>query len=500
MKVFAWALMASMGLAVAKNSGSIGAYTLNANPATLDSLIDNYQTTSVDLGFLLIKNGQSCQYANLSDGSMVHPINGHLTEYKRYLAKGGDLGIVLSGASSSTTYDPLEACTAQELFNIVDSTVQKLGSRLVRVSYDIEDAHFQQGVHDSAYYNKLLRTASLVKAKYPWITFKSIVPQWSGYWAAGYNTALRNFLNEFDSYGQFEILTSANRSQLVDWVNYTLWSIPSKYSSSKSTLTTIQFTDGNKTSAEFDSSVVQQLVPGFAGYSALLSDGDYLSTPNAKLNQSLNRTILNKGIIHSAIDQKCLGLIGGQLGFVASCDSAVYTVMSNDGLWLVNDQCITVNAIASGVVPYIKACDLRDPNIRWNYSSRQKIGNNANIFAKIAAPSSKTSPGTTVILYGDWGDYVDQKWTFEDRSSQVSSSSSSQSSSSVSSSSSQSSQGACVGVVAWDANESWTNYHVGDYRTHNGHKWVVTSPGYAFYEPGTAFGVYGWADKGSCNP
>lgn len=56
----------------------------------------------------------------------------------------------------------------------------------------------------------------------------------------------------------------------------------------------------------------------------------------------------------------------------------------------------------------------------------------------------------------------------------------------------------CASMARWDANTPWTDYAAGAYRQHNGYAWVVTSPGYAIYEPGSAFGVYGWAQKGPC--
>lgn len=56
----------------------------------------------------------------------------------------------------------------------------------------------------------------------------------------------------------------------------------------------------------------------------------------------------------------------------------------------------------------------------------------------------------------------------------------------------------CASVARWDANTPWTDYSAGAYRQHNGYVWVVISPGYAIYEPGSAYGVYGWAQKGPC--
>ncbi len=56
----------------------------------------------------------------------------------------------------------------------------------------------------------------------------------------------------------------------------------------------------------------------------------------------------------------------------------------------------------------------------------------------------------------------------------------------------------CDGVAVWNANTNWTAYKVGDKRVNGGKVWSCKTPGYAFYEPSSAWGYLGWTQLGLC--
>lgn len=57
----------------------------------------------------------------------------------------------------------------------------------------------------------------------------------------------------------------------------------------------------------------------------------------------------------------------------------------------------------------------------------------------------------------------------------------------------------CTGVKAWDPNQSWTTYKVGDRRVNAGKLWECIAVAYSYYEPSSANGKYGWKLIGTCN-
>jgi hypothetical protein len=57
----------------------------------------------------------------------------------------------------------------------------------------------------------------------------------------------------------------------------------------------------------------------------------------------------------------------------------------------------------------------------------------------------------------------------------------------------------CTGATAWNINESWTNYSVGDQRVDNNQLWEVTNIAYSTYQPSGAWGYFGWSLVSICN-
>ena len=59
--------------------------------------------------------------------------------------------------------------------------------------------------------------------------------------------------------------------------------------------------------------------------------------------------------------------------------------------------------------------------------------------------------------------------------------------------------GMCDGVPAWDPNQHWTTYSLGDRRTNDNRLWECINVAYAYHEPSGPYGHYGWSEIGSCD-
>lgn len=57
----------------------------------------------------------------------------------------------------------------------------------------------------------------------------------------------------------------------------------------------------------------------------------------------------------------------------------------------------------------------------------------------------------------------------------------------------------CSSYTAWDQNQNWTTYKIGDIRVNGGKLWKCTNPAYSYWEPSGSYGNFGWALIKSCN-
>lgn len=266
----------------------IGAYSLNQDSNTLNTLGYSYKIKDVDVGFLLLKANASCSFSNITDGSHTNPITTHIEKYQDFITQyGGTLGLVFSGAEGSNAIDPLNLCTTDELTNFIRDSINTSQVPIKRIVFDIESHLFQTGQLNDAYYDKLLSVSSNIKLQFNTIEVKVTFPQYSSYWALGYNDSLSTFITNGNNVIDYvEIMTSSNASQVVSWINTTMTQLPSLIESK----TSILLTTGNKDSDEFNATTLKSQFPTYAGVTTLVTDAASLSDGNARLFNSLNST------------------------------------------------------------------------------------------------------------------------------------------------------------------------------------------------------------------
>lgn len=265
----------------------LGAYSLNQNDNTLDTLGYSYKIKDIDIGFLLLKPNTSCSFSNITDGSHTNPITEHVQQYQDFITQyGGTLGLVFSGAESSNAIDPLNSCSTEELTSFIRDSINASQVPIKRIVFDIESHKFQAGQLDNNFYDKLLAVSSDIKSQFNGIKVKVTFPQYSGYWAPGYNQSLSSFLSNGNDLIDFvEIMTSANSSQIGSWVDMTMMRLPSSLSKSK---VSILLTTGNKHNNDYDASTLQRQFSSYAGITTLVTDSGSLSDGNARLFNALN--------------------------------------------------------------------------------------------------------------------------------------------------------------------------------------------------------------------
>ncbi|WIG80702.1 hypothetical protein KFZ68_11365 [Photobacterium damselae] len=264
-----------------------GAYALNENVNALEILKNNYHINHVDVGFLLLQPNKSCSFSNITDGSHTNPILEHVEQYRSFVnGDNGTLGLVFSGAESNNAIDPLNLCSIEELTNLIRDSINASQVPIKRISFDIESHKFQSGQLDNHFYDKLLSVSSNIKSLYNGIDIKVTFPQYSGYWASGYNQPLYNFLSDSNNLIDYvEIMTSANSYQLASWVNSTVSRFPQSLSKAK---IAILLTSGNKFSDDFDANSLKEQFSSYAGITTLVTDSEHISHGNSLLFNELN--------------------------------------------------------------------------------------------------------------------------------------------------------------------------------------------------------------------
>ncbi|MCL1128083.1 hypothetical protein [Shewanella surugensis] len=111
-------------------------FVLNVDSNALDKLMINYGISNVDIGYLLLNMNKECSFSNVTDGSGINPVTGHETEYQRFVANGGSLGLIVSGDIGSTTQDPLMACTENELTSFIVNAIEAAPVTIDRITFD----------------------------------------------------------------------------------------------------------------------------------------------------------------------------------------------------------------------------------------------------------------------------------------------------------------------------------------------------------------------------
>jgi len=59
--------------------------------------------------------------------------------------------------------------------------------------------------------------------------------------------------------------------------------------------------------------------------------------------------------------------------------------------------------------------------------------------------------------------------------------------------------GSCSSYSAWNPNQDWTTYRVGDKKTNAGKLWECRNIAYSYWEPSGPYGHFGWTNVGECN-
>jgi hypothetical protein len=59
--------------------------------------------------------------------------------------------------------------------------------------------------------------------------------------------------------------------------------------------------------------------------------------------------------------------------------------------------------------------------------------------------------------------------------------------------------GSCSSYSAWNPNQNWTTYRVGDKKTNAGKLWECRNIAYSYWEPSGPYGHFGWTNVGECN-
>lgn len=207
----------------------IGGYGLNIKNNLLDVLAGEYGVRNVNSGFLFIEKNSHCSYSNLTDGSGVHPIDGHLSEFSRYTDAGGKLGFVISGADGgeANVWDPIRRCSQPELEALLLDIV-KFSPEVNQLSIDLESGSsgWQGGKYGKDLYDKIGLSIERLKMQHPDVEVDLTIPAYSSYWKGGYNQALKDFLSTYDDSIDYLVIMVGNGSlevlsdSIEDSLNY----------------------------------------------------------------------------------------------------------------------------------------------------------------------------------------------------------------------------------------------------------------------------------------
>lgn len=177
-----------------------GAYSLNHDGNTLKYHKENYGINHINVGFLMLPKGGRCLYENLTDGSGIHPIDGHISHYKDYVESGGEISVTLSGATNAIVDDPLVICSKSELVTLlqdIDSSLFEINERSENlITLDIESEDFRLGHLGDEFYNKIIDATQELRNSSN-LNFSLTFPLYSSHWSGGYNEAFKKYVNKF---------------------------------------------------------------------------------------------------------------------------------------------------------------------------------------------------------------------------------------------------------------------------------------------------------------
>lgn len=269
-------------------SGGYGVYGLNQHSEQLDDLYEKYEVRNIDAGYLFLKQGEKCLFSNITDGSMVNPVTGHIYQFQEFTdLNGASLSFTISGgADSGTVDDPLEVCTQDELFTFVEEVISNAKAPVSAISFDIEGAKFRGGDFNKGFYDKIGGVMSKLKENHPNLETNATIPQYSGYWKGGYNDALKNFFVDWKgSIDYFYAMTSVDKDRLVGSMVDTMGHLPEDWPKSK---TVVFLTVGGSNDPGNYAAWLESNFSDYAGISTLLTTGAEINEGNASLYKDLN--------------------------------------------------------------------------------------------------------------------------------------------------------------------------------------------------------------------
>jgi hypothetical protein len=269
-------------------AGGYGVYGLNTHPDQLKVLYRDYLVRNIDAGYLFIKKGSDCTFANISDGSVVNPVTAHVKEFKDFTdLNGTTLSFTIGGgADSGTVTDPLTACNEVQLYQFVKEVIQQAKATVNAISFDIEGEAFRKGELDNKFYRKIGSVMCALKGDYPGLETNVIISQRSKYWKGGYNDALHDFFEEGENIiDYFYAMTSTGRKNLLESMKSTMSHLPKSWPTSK---TVIFLTKGATDDPSGYATFLKSTFTDYAGISTLLTDAAEISKGNAALYKKLN--------------------------------------------------------------------------------------------------------------------------------------------------------------------------------------------------------------------
>ena len=259
----------------------LGIYALNNDKSILNKLNG---IKNINGGFLFLKKNSSCSFDNLSDGSGVHPITGHIAEYKDYVANGGRLGFTISGAEhgESLVWDPITRCSSSDLENLTLDIMELSQVDISFLSFDIESTKWQSGLFDKNLFDKIGLSLEKVKSLYPNVKTDVTFPEKSPHWASGYNQAFKDFFRTYaNSLDSINIMIASDSTTVLkNGINQTLDFI-SSWPRNKSYYLLYEGNAGDKFTVNELDLVTADL--GVAGFTTLLTDAEFLSRSNVQL-------------------------------------------------------------------------------------------------------------------------------------------------------------------------------------------------------------------------
>ncbi|MGR6830836.1 glycosyl hydrolase family 18 protein [Aliivibrio wodanis] len=266
----------------------IGVYALNQDSNLLNKLSSTYGVKNINGGFLFLKKNSSCSFDNLTDGSGIHPITGHENEYQNFVNDGGKLGFTISGADHGETnvLDPIRRCSRSDLETLMLDIINRSPVEVSFLSVDIEsdsnEGAWQDGAFNKDSYDKIGLSLEKVKSIHPNIKTDLIFPEYSDYWAPGYNQSFKDFFITYSSsIDSISIMTPATDANTLKYgLNYSLNAI-GNWPRNKSFYLFYEGNAGAKFTADELKEVTLDL--GFAGLTTLVTDAENLSKVNAQL-------------------------------------------------------------------------------------------------------------------------------------------------------------------------------------------------------------------------